>query len=418
MGERLSAKIEAHVRADAALLVSLRRHLHAHPELSGEENATTTLVDQYLRDLGLMPTRLQVGTGLVCDLVLGGSTEPDHEAPIVALRADLDALAMQDDKDVTYRSQVDGVAHACGHDVHTTVVVGAARVLAALAPELPKGTVRFLFEPSEESVPGGAVDIIAEGWLDGVSSVFGLHCDPKIDVGTIGTRAGEVTSAADLVEVRLRGPGGHTARPHLTVDLVDLLGHLVRDLQGALDEESGVEGALQIVFGAIRAGDAANVIPAQGLLRGTLRTRELARWLHAPEIFEAAVGRVLGGTGVDWEVFHRRGVPPVVNTIEATALLEGAVREALGDGAVVATEQSMGGDSFAWYVEKAPGSYARLGVHDPESSRPRLDLHAGTFDVDERAIGYGVRVLATAAIRALGYRRELTGDLRTRRSVD
>ena len=397
VGADLSALIEAHVRADAALLVSLRRHLHAHPELSGEEHATTTLVEQYLRDLGLSPVRLDVGTGLVCDLSVGRA-----RTPTVALRADLDALAMQDDKDVTYRSQVPGVAHACGHDVHTTIVVGAARVLATLAPQLGvSGTVRFLFEPSEESVPGGAVDIIAEGWLDGVTSVFGLHCDPKLDVGYLGTRAGEVTSAADLVEVRLRGPGGHTARPHLTVDLVDLLGHLVRDLQGGLDAEAGTEGALQIVFGAIRAGDAANVIPALGVLRGTLRTRELAWWLEAPKVFESAVARVLDGTGADWEVFHRRGVPPVVNTVAATELLEGAAREALGAGAVVPTEQSMGGDSFAWYVEKAQGSYARLGVHDPESPRPRLDLHAGTFDVDERAIGYGVRVLVTAAIRAL-----------------
>ena len=308
---------------------------------------------------------------------------------------------MHDDKDVTYRSRVDGVAHACGHDVHTAVLVGAARVLVALAPDLDvSGTVRLVFEPAEESVPGGAVDVIAEGWLDGVSSIYGLHCNPKLDVGQIGCRTGAISSAADLVEVRLRGPGGHTARPQRTVDLVDLLGRLITGLQPALDALTGDPGVLQAVFGAVHAGDAANVIPAYGSLRGTLRTPDYGTWVKAPELFEQALAQVLDG-GADFEVHHRRGVPPVVNAAAPTELLAAAARAALGDQAVVATEQSMGGDSFAWYLEKVPGSYARLGVHDPTSGRPQLDLHASTFDVDERAIGYGVRVLVTTALAAL-----------------
>ena len=310
---------------------------------------------------------------------------------------------MQDDKDVAYRSQVAGVAHACGHDVHTTVLVGAARALVALGPDAGvSGTVRLVFEPAEESVPGGAVDVIAEGWLDGVGSIFGLHCDPKIDVGQIGCRVGALTSAADMVEVRLRGPGGHTARPGLTVDLVEVLGRLISSLQPAIDRLVGAPGVLQLVFGAVHAGDAANVIPAHGSLRGTLRTRDHAVWVQAPDVFERAVTEVLGVTGATFEIDHRRGVPPVVNDAGATDLLIDAVRAALGESAVVPTEQSMGGDSFAWYLERVPGSYARLGVHDPASDQPRLDLHASTFDVDERAIGLGVKVLVATALKALG----------------
>jgi amidohydrolase len=391
--------VDALVRADERLLVEMRRHLHAHPELSGQETSTTAWIGQHLRDLGLAPKRLDIGTGLVCDIPLGhvGPT-----SPVVALRADIDALAMRDEKDVGYRSQVDGVAHACGHDVHTTVVLGAARVLAALGAESSvSGTVRLVFEPAEESVPGGAVDVIAEGWLDGVGAVFGLHCDPKLDVGTVGCRVGALTSAADMVEVRLRGPGGHTARPELTVDLVDVAARLVRGLQPALDALTGSPGELRAVFGSVHSGDAANVIPSYAVLRGTLRTRDHDVWVTSPGLVERALTTVLGGTTATWDLAYRRGVPPVVNDERATALLMASVRSALGDDALVGTDQSLGGDSFAWYLEKVPGSYARLGTHDPASSAPRPDLHASTFDVDERAIGVGVRVLVAAALDSL-----------------
>ena len=395
----LDPRVDDLVRADERLLVEMRRHLHAHPELSGQETSTTAWIGQHLRDLGLSPKRLEIGTGLVCDIAMG---DVGPTSPVVALRADIDALAMRDEKAVGYRSQVDGVAHACGHDVHTTIVLGAARVLAALAPTSEvAGTVRLVFEPAEESVPGGAVDVVREGWLDGVSAIYAVHCDPKLDVGTVGCRVGALTSAADMVEIRLRGPGGHTARPERTVDLVDVLARIVMGLQPAIDALTDGPGDLSAVFGAVHAGDAANVIPAQGSLRGTLRTRDHEVWLRSPELFDRALATVLEGTIATWEVSYRRGVPPVVNDERETALMVESVRTALGDAAVVGTEQSLGGDSFAWYLEKIPGSYARLGVHDPRTSAPRLDLHASTFDVDERAIGAGVRVLVTTALDAL-----------------
>ena len=397
----LAARLDDLVRLDTSLLVEMRRDLHAHPELSGRETATTAWLGQHLRDLGLAPVRLDVGTGLVCDVPLGGAA-PGDGSPVVALRADIDALAMQDGKQVGYRSQHDGAAHACGHDVHTTVLVGAARVLHALAADVPaRGTVRLVFEPAEETVPGGAVDVIAEGWLEGVSAIFGLHCDPKVDVGRLGCRAGALTSASDQVEVRVGGPGGHTARPELTVDLVDVIGRLVTGLQAGIDRLTERPGDLRLVFGSVHAGDAPNVVPADGTLHGTLRTRDREIWQRAPELVRRALGTLLHPTGATWDIDHRRGVPPVHNDAAMTDLLAGAARRVLGEDSVVSTDQSMGGDSFAWYLDHVPGTYARLGVHDPASSAPRLDLHASTFDVDERAIGVGVRVLVTAALDAL-----------------
>ena len=392
-------RVAALVAADQPVLVEMRRHLHAHPELSGQEHATTAYVGQHLRDLGLAPKRLDIGTGLVCDIAVG-DVEP--RSPVVALRADIDALAMPDEKDVGYRSTVDGVAHACGHDAHTVAVLGAARALVALAPRSDvAGTVRLIFEPSEESVPGGAVDVIREGWLDGVGAVFGVHCDPKLDSGTVGVHAGAITSAADLVELRVSGPGGHTARPERTVDLVAALGRLITGMQPALDAQTAAPGDLNLVFGAVHAGDAPNVVPSQGLVRGSLRTRDHAVWEDAPRLVERAMQQLLEGTGATWSMQHRRGVPPVVNEPEMTALLARTAARVLGDEAVVGTDQSLGGDSFAWFLEKVPGCYVRLGVHDPRWTGPRLDLHAGTFDIDERALAHGADLLASVALDAL-----------------
>ena len=393
----LLALVRAQVEADEPLLVEMRRDLHAHPELSGQETGTTRWLVQHLRDLGLEPRELAVGTGVVCDVPLG------HGAgPVVAVRADIDALAMTDDKDVGYRSQNAGAAHACGHDVHTTVVLGVGRTLVRLREQLGvQGVVRLVFEPAEESVPGGAVEVISEGWFDGVASVFGVHCDPKVDVGRIGLRAGPMSSASDMVSVTVTGPGGHTSRPELTVDLVSVLGRVASGLQGEIDRISGQPGAVRAVFGAIHSGDAANVIPAHGVLRGTVRTPDRDVWRHLPAYVEKALAALLDGTGATWEVAHRRGVPPVVNDAAAIELVAGVVRTAIGPDAVVETPQSWGGDSFAWYLEQVPGAYARLGTHDPSSGAERLDLHASTFDVDERCLALGTTLLTLTALEAL-----------------
>lgn len=393
----LQAGLDAFLDSHLEELIAFRRELHAHPELSGDEHETTSRVAERLRVAGLAPEVLPCGTGLICDLP---RTPDGSSRPLVALRADLDALAMDDETTVPYRSQVPGVAHACGHDVHTTVVLGAGLALTRLLAieAAPAGAVRLLFEPAEESAPGGAVDVIDAGGLTDVSWLFGLHCDPKLDAGEIGVRVGAITSAADLVTIRLHGPGGHTARPRLTVDLVAVAGRLAAELPDALRE---LDPALNLVFGALHAGDAANVIPATAELRGTMRTPDRDSWDAAPASLEAAIRAAVEPTGATFELVHDRGVPPVVNDEQATALLAAAAAATLGDDAVKSTEQSAGGDDFAWYAELVPSTYVRLGVHDPASTEPRRDLHASTFDVDERAIAVGVRVLVHATLAAL-----------------
>jgi amidohydrolase len=370
-------------------LVAFRRQLHAHPERSGEEHATTEAVAERLRVVGLAPWVLPTGTGVVCDI--GAAS-----GPTVALRADLDALAMPDDKTVPYRSQVEGLAHACGHDVHTTVVLGAGLALARAAAlgELP-GRVRLVFEPAEETVPGGAIDVLAAGGLDGVDVVYGVHCEPKLEVGRIGVRTGPITGAADMLEIRLEGPGGHTARPHLTVDLVALAGRVAWELPTRVAAASA--DALLLVFGALHAGDAPNVIPAHATLRGSVRTPDRGVWRQGADIVQRELDALLADSGATWELVHHPGVPPVVNDAAATAVIASAAASVIGSAGVVEAATSAGGDSFAWYLEHVPGSYVRLGTHDPADAA-HLDLHAGSFDVDERAIEIGVRVLVTAAL--------------------
>jgi amidohydrolase len=257
-----------------------------------------------------------------------------------------------------------------------------------------------LFEPAEESLPGGSVEVIDAGGLDDVVAIYGLHCDPKVDVGVVAVREGPLTSATDMVMLELHGPGGHTARPQLTVDLVRVAATVATELPDAVRARLADTGDSLLVFGALLAGDAVNVIPSHAELRGTFRTPERAVWARAESTVRDEVSSLLAPTGAHWKLDYRRGIPPVVNTPAETEQLANAARLAVGDGHVVEAPQSLGGDSFAWYLEEVPGSYARLGVHDP-SRRDQLDLHSSLFDVDERAIEIGVRVLVNTAVAGI-----------------
>ncbi len=372
-------------------LIAIRRNIHAHPELSGAEHATTELVSERLALAGLQPRTFAIGTGVTCDLGPAGV-----DAPRLALRADLDALAMHDEKNVPYRSQVAGVAHACGHDVHTAVVLGTALYFAHHRDQLP-GPLRFVFQPAEERVPGGALDVIADGGLDGVDAIVGIHCEPKLDAGVIGVKSGAISSAADMVEITLTGPGGHTARPELTVNLLAVASRVITELpqrvSAALDEGDEVK----IVFGAIHSGDAANVIPSHCELRASVRTPTLAVWEQLPTLVERTIGEMLADVGAGYEVEYTHGVPPVVNDAQVTSVVEQAAKKEFGAEAVVHVAQSWGGDDFAWFTREVPGSYVRVGVHDTSGAGPHLDLHAGHFDVDERSIAIGVRLMVAVA---------------------
>jgi amidohydrolase len=373
-------------------LVEVRRDLHSHPELSREEYRTTQLVADALSHVGLAPKLLPSGTGLICDV--------GPQAPKIALRADLDALPIPDTKDVSYRSKVDGVAHACGHDVHTTAVLGAGLALQRLATTgvLTHG-VRLVFQSAEEVVPGGALDVIDAGGLDGIERMYAVHCDPSIEVGQIGLRPGPITAASDHIEVRLSGPGGHTARPHVTADLATALGAVVTQVPALLSRRVDPRAGVALVWGQVAAGTAANAIPQSGVARGTLRTLSRELWEVLPPVVDELVQTVASPYGVGIEISHTRGVPPVINDAATVSMLDAAVRAAVTGGSVVPTQQSLGGEDFAWYLERVPGALARLGVRTPGNRRP-MDLHQSGFDVDERCISVAVQLLAGVATGA------------------
>ncbi len=381
------------VDALEADLVGLRRELHAHPELAWQETATTALVAERLEKAGL-EVQLLPKSGLIAEL--GGSS-----GPLIALRADLDGLPVDDRGGEPWASTVDGVAHACGHDVHTSALVGAGLALAAAHEQSPlSGRVRLLFQPAEEVMPGGALEVIAAGALEGVEHVYGLHCDPTIDVGEVGLRVGPLTGAADALTVRLTGRGGHTSRPHLTEDLTYALGKLVTELPGALSRRLDPRAGASLVWGVVRAGSATNVIPASGKVAGTLRMLDAVAWADAEDLVRELIGQILAPYGVGAEVNYVRGVPPVVNEPGATRLLGEAVRSVLGERGAVSTPQSLGGEDFAWYLEDVPGAMGRLGTRTPGGRT--YDLHRGDLHIDERAIGVGAKVLGAAVLAALG----------------
>jgi amidohydrolase len=375
-------------------IVAFRRDVHAHPEVAHHEFRTTQRVAERLQRAGLQPQLLS-GTGLVCDI-----GNPVNAAPTVALRADLDALPVTEVSQVPFRSTMDGVAHACGHDVHTAALLAAGLALTDLDAlgRLP-GRVRLIFQPAEEVMPGGALGVIASGGLDGVRRAYALHCDPHHDVGVIGTRSGAITSASDVILVRLDGPGGHTSRPHLTADVLFALAQVVTQVPAILSRRLDPRAGVAMVWGRIHAGGPANAIPRTGEVAGTLRCLDAGAWAHAGALVTEVVHDVVRPYGVRCEVVHTRGVPPTVNDPEAVSIAEAAVLGELGDRALVLAEQSLGGEDFGWILEKVPGAMIRLGTRTPGGQT--YDLHRGDFAVDEAAIAIGARVLAATALRDL-----------------
>lgn len=389
MTDNLLMALCASIDALAPELIDLQHDVHAHPELSRGEARTTAAVARRLASAGIAHRTLPV-SGLVADL---GAEQPAYR---VALRADLDALPVGERTDLPWASTTEGICHACGHDVHVAAMLGAGLALKQHEEALrERGIgVRLLFQPAEEVIPGGAVDLLAEGALDGVDSIFAVHCDPSLDVGSVGLRDGAITAAADRVTVHLSGRGGHTSRPHLTEDLTFALAKVVTELPAVLSRRLDPRTAFALVWGEVHAGQAANVIPSSGAIAGTLRMLDATAWTTIGPLLAEAVEHVVAPYAVTAVLEHVQGVPPVVNDPDAIEVLRSA---ADGTGLVaVGTPQSLGGEDFAWYLRQVPGAMARLGTRTPGG--PTYDLHQGDLVVDDGSVVQGARLLAGAVV--------------------
>ncbi|MGV0417979.1 amidohydrolase [Corynebacterium segmentosum] len=379
--------------AHRAEVIAWRRHIHRNPETANQEVETTNYIANILADYGLEPQRFPY-TGLMVDI------GPDTELGRLAFRADIDALPITEVTGLEFTSEKPGTMHACGHDVHTTVALGLACALADFqrVNELELG-IRVIFQPAEEVWVGGATDVISWGALEGVHSIFAIHAEPKLRVGRIGIRAGAITSATDVVELKIKGPGGHTSRPHLSADVVYALGKVIAELPALLSRRVDPRTGTVLVFGQVNSGYAPNAIPETGMLTGTMRTADITIWRQMQELFAELVDQILAPVGVEHELSYNRGVPPVLNDDVATAMLASAA-QSIDPQAVVQAPQSSGGEDFSWYLEKVPGSMARLGCWSGEGEQH--DLHMGDLIVDERAIGVGIKLFGAVVEQFMG----------------
>lgn len=389
---QLAEQVTAAVEALRPALLRWRRELHSHPEVSWQEHRTTAVVTEHLTAAGITVTPLP-GSGAVADL---GAPEPTRR---IALRADLDALPVDEATGLEFASRNPGVCHACGHDVHTVGVLGAALALASVEEELVRCGigVRLIFQPAEETIPGGALKVIATGALEGVDRLFAVHCDPSIDVGTVGLRVGPITAASDSVHVMLTGRGGHTSRPHLTQDLTYALGKVITDVPAVLSRRMDPRSGTALVWGAVRAGTVPNVIPASGECVGTLRMLDAETWDTTGPLIDEIVQSVVSPYGVQATVRHVKGVPPVVNDAVAVAAFEAAARSVISQESVVPTPQSLGGEDLGWYLTEVPGAMARLGTRTPGG--PTFELHQGDLVVDEESVMHAAKLLAAVVLR-------------------
>lgn len=370
-------RIEAVVGEILPQVTELRRAIHRRPELAYEEFATTELLAQTMREAGLSPRTRTPRTGLTVDI---GS-----EGPMVAFRADIDALPIQEPGRLPYASETAGVMHACGHDAHAAIAAGVAIALSRFGP-LP-GRARIIFQPAEETFPGGAHDLIRDGLLEGVRAIYAFHVDPTVDAGRIGVRTGPITSSADRLFVTLEGPGGHTARPYRSVDLVFAAGKVAAELPALLDRLTDARIPISLVFGQINGGTAVNVIPTTVEMAGTCRTLDRSMWDEIPALVERLIQDIVAPVGAKVTVHYQRGIPPVVNDAMAMAIAERALNVTLGPGAIVPCPPSLGAEDFARYLQVIPGGLLRLGA---KPSGPDVDLHSAAFSIDENALSTGV----------------------------
>ena len=387
------AELKAQVAAALPELVAIRRHLHAHPELSGNEHQTAALVAGELRGLGWSVQEGVGRTGVLAEL-------GPPQGPTMALRVDMDALPVEERTGLPYASLHQGLMHACGHDIHTTVGLGVARILAPLADQLT-ARVRLLFQPAEETAQGAAW-MLADGAMDGVEALFGVHVFPSLAAGSIGVRSGSLTAAAGELEVEVLGEGGHGARPHQSTDAIWIAARVVSGLQEAISRRLDALHPVVVSFGRIEGGKAFNVIADHVRLLGTVRCLDLELHAKLPAWIEETVKAICAGYGGEARVRYRCISPPVHNDPELTQLVAGVATELLGCQRVHWLEQpSLGAEDFAELQRDTPATMFRLGVAGPQGCTP---LHSNSFAPDERCLAVGVEVLSASLLRWLDAR--------------
>jgi amidohydrolase len=372
-------------------VVAWRRHLHRHPELSFEERETAAFVAETLEGFGGGAEVERPAENAVVAHVRTG-----RPGPVVALRADIDALPIDEQSGVDFASENAGVMHACGHDGHTAMLLGAARLLAGATDELPGGELRLLFQPAEELAPGGARDLVAAGAMEGVDFVYGCHLWTPLEYGKVVAMPGPFMAAADFFRLAITGRGGHGGLPHLADDTVAIAAQVVTNLQHVVARRVDPLERAVLSVGAFHAGDAPNVLPDRAELAGTVRSFDRAVRERMPELIEEVVRGVTAAHGAEYELDYTFGYQPVVNDEAATALVRDAIRpDERADLAPI-----MGGDDFSAYLAEAPGCYAFIGAGD-EDAGATFPHHHPRFRIDERALATGVRLHVDVALRAL-----------------
>lgn len=368
-------------------LQAIRRHLHSHPEPSGQEYQTTAYLADALKTAGIEATVVESQRGIIA-----GPKHRNNE-PLVAIRADTDALRIHDEKTVPYRSKHDGFMHACGHDAHSTMVLGAAIALHRCQEQLPWDVPwRAIFQPAEESAVG-AEEMCRFGAVDGVKAIVALHVDPELPVGHVATKTGPLTAFCEELHVAIRGRGGHAARPHHTVDSIATAIQLVNGIYQFIPRSIDSREPVVVSFGMIDGGDNPNVIPERVDLHGTIRTVSRVASAHVKERIRNIAQGVSQASGASIDVVFGRGPDAVINDPQVTGLCVTAATELLGkDNVQTLRLPSMGGEDFSAYLSQTAGCMLRLGVRDGDAQCPFL--HSSRFDIDERALVIGAKLLA------------------------
>ncbi len=384
----LQEKIRQLAKNYAEEFIAIRHHLHAHPELSYQEFETSGFVQKQLKSFGI-PFRVMANTG-VAGLIEG----KNPSKRIIALRADMDALPIQEENDIPYKSVNNGIMHACGHDVHTTCLLGAAKILEQLKQEW-EGTVRLVFQPGEEKNPGGASLLIKEGILENPrpEAIFGLHVHPQLETGKLSFRAGKVMASADEIYITIKSRGGHAAAPHLTADTILIASHVVLALQQIISRNRNPFSPSVLSITSIQGGSTTNVIPSEVKLMGTFRAMDENWRSKAHQLIHKTVTELVKSLGAEAELHIDIGYPAVHNHPELNDKARLLAGEYVGRENVEETEIRMGAEDFGYYSLLIPGCFFRLGTGNI-SKGITSGVHTPTFNIDESAIEIGMGIMA------------------------